>query len=965
MTQNDWIRRVREQWKTGVIFAILLVTANGICLFWDGIRQGYHGDYGKIMLFGSILIVLMYLVCVNLTRIYDDVRNDHKRVFYYFAIALVGISIIVYWQYLTGKAVYIFDGRDIASDSLYQTYPELVYMAEKISKGVWLEHWNSFQALGGTQGLLYPTLNHWVAFFGAENVAYLMGFSQFLKVLMAGFFFYGYLRTIKISRGVSSVFAMGYAYCSQMILRGAWRSFPSEVVLVAVWLFFFERFYVKKDYKWLPLATGYFFLNLNGYYTILYTGIFCMYGFFRYYSEHSFKETNRHTLREHAMFAGSILIGWLIAAISCIPSISSLLNSNRFQNASGGFSWNISELFSPVDVYQSGFLRSLGNNVVGIGREHVRWTNTLNDAAFYCGLLTLMLVIVGIVSFQKRKKVWYLLGYGAITAYIIVVPLRRIANGLRDEWFLMSSFWIIVLLLLTAAQGCENVRQSGKKLNVVLLSTVIAGYMGCALLSYMDGVDKKYFVIALALILIYGMLLFAVYRKISFAAFNIIVIILMLGEIVVLSGPAVNNRGVLSGDAIKQKMYYNDYTVEAVDYLKETDDTVYRVDKNYNSVFLCDSLYQGYSGTKGYIGGGGISNVISDFYVEMGFPIYRSNHYAYGFAQSTAINTLLNVKYIMTKAEEANNYGYEFADKTGDVYIYRNENALPLGSSYDKYILKEDFDKLTIAEKRNVIMQACVLEERPKMDGMQEMPEEEMLDSVTAIENFQQYTVPFETKMMDNRYSISFEPINEDEVAVIRLNVTNSNSALYAGSNYTTWGDTIYFGGSILEDSYASCFVQGTNEYVYELNQNGTDHILFGIYNGMEVNEAEVYVFPKDVYYKGYLNSVSKLSENGMEITSHSENEIKGLCNNNKAKLLFWAIPYHENWHLYIDGKQTSIIPANVGFLGGYIPAGRHEVVLKYEADMSYGMWSLLGIGLFALYFIICIRMRKDRRAND
>lgn len=720
-----------------------------------------------------------------------------------------------------------------------------------------------------------------------------------------------------------------------------------------------------KDYKWLPLATGYFFLNLNGYYTILYTGIFCVYAFFRYYSEHSFKETNKHALKEHFFFVGSILLGWLIAAISCLPSISSMLTSNRFQNASSGFAWSISALFSTKDVYQSGFLRSLGNNIVGIGRDHARWMRTLNDAAFYCGIITLLLVIVGIISFQKRKKVWYLLGYIAVIAYIAVVPLRKIANGFRDEWFLMSSFWIIVLLLLTAAQGCEELRKSGKKLNPAFLFAITAGYIWCALMSRIPGVDNKYFAVSLLLLVVYAVLLLLLHRKLQFASFNISVLVLMVGEILILTGPAVNDRGVLTGDAIKQKMYYNDDTMESVDCLEEMDESFYRVDKDYHSVFLCDSLAQGYSGTKGYIGGGGISNVTSDFYVELGFPIYQNNHYAYGFAQSTEINTLLNVKYILTKSTEANNYGYDFMNQIEDVYIYENSNALSLGSSYDKYILREDFEKLTIAEKRNVIMQACVLDERPKTGGIQELAEEDIEDAVTAINNFQQYTVPYQTEMSDNRYNISFAPIGKNEVAVIRLNVTNNNTTLYVGSNHTTWGDNIRFGGTELEDSYASCFVQGTNEYVYELNQKGTEYVSFGIYDGMQINKTEVYVFPKDIYYADYSESVERLSRSGMKLLSHSENEIIGECNNKDGKMMFWAIPYHENWHVYVDGEQIPVVQANIGFMGAYISPGRHDIVLRYEADRGYGLWSLLGLGLYVLYFIICIRMRKDRHAND
>lgn len=927
------------------------------------VHSGSHTRYSLENLFLSVIFILLFGLCVNARSLYNDFKTDHKRVFYYFCAVFIGITIVVYWKYLVGNTVFLFGGADIASDSFYQTFPDLVYQAQKISQGVWWEHWNSHSFLGSAQGVIYPTLNNWIVFFGTENVAYLMGVSQFLKVLLAGFFFYAYLRTMKISRGVSSIFAMGYAYSAHIIIRGSWRSFPSEVVLVAVWLFCFERFYVKKDYKWLPLATGLFFLNLSGYHAILYTGIFCVYGVFRYYSEHFVKEINRHVVKEHVFFVISLILGWLISSIYSKPYLGNLLRSNRVIDASGVS--DVSGWLTKGAVLKSAYFRTLGNSVMGLKRGDARFIETLDGPTFYCGILALLLVLVGILGFERRKRIWYILGYIVAAVYIVCVPLRKFANGLRDEGFLMSSFWIVILLLLTASHGLEGIKQSKIKLKLSLYAPVFLVYVLGAFFSYTEGVTKIYLFIAILLLMVYGALLLCLHRKINFALFNIAALVLTAGEVLLLSYPAVNDRSVLSAQAMEQKINYNDYTVEAAEYLESIDDTFYRVDKDYNSVFLCDSLYQGYNGTKGYVGGAGIDNALSDFCVEFGFPLYHNSHYAYGFSQSTAVNTLLNVKYILTKEEGVNNYGYAFRHREGDVNIYENSNGLPLGNSYYQYILREDFENLTIAEKRHVIMEACVVDEKPKLEGITKLEEKDINNSLDSIKNVQQYLADYEMDLEDQRCVISFQPIEEGEVAVVKLNITNNSQALYVGSLYTNWGDTVSYMGEDTSGYFRDCFVRGRDEYIYEFNQEGIHSVSFGFYDSMELNEAEVYVLPKDIYYEGYLDSITKLSGNSFEVTGYSETEITGSYQNDTAEILFWAIPYNDNWHLYVDGEAVPIIRANIGFMGAQLQAGSHEIVLRYEADVSCWILTATGVGLYALYFIICIRMRKASEKND
>lgn len=120
----------------------------------------------------------------------------------------------------------------------------------------------------------------------------------------------------------------------------------------------------------------------------------------------------------------------------------------------------------------------------------------------------------------------------------------------------------------------------------------------------------------------------------------------------------------------------------------------------------------------------------------------------------------------------------------------------------------------------------------------------------------------------------------------------------------------------------------------------------------MSLNDIQVYVFPKDVYYAEYLEDISNLAETSMEVTEYSENNINGIYENDEEELFFFAIPYNRNWHLYVDGKETIIKWVNIGFMGAGISAGKHEITLKYKAETNYFQYSAVGGILCVLYMV-------------
>lgn len=75
---------------------------------------------------------------------------------------------------------------------------------------------------------------------------------------------------------------------------------------------------------------------------------------------------------------------------------------------------------------------------------------------------------------------------------------------------------------------------------------------------------------------------------------------------------------------------------------------------------------------------------------------------------------------------------------------------------------------------------------------------------------------------------------------------------------------------------------------------------------------------------------------------------------------------YPAGWKIYIDGNESKIYPVNYILRGVVIPAGTHDVVMKFEADTYRKSIILAGIGLSlsliltVVGIILVIKKRKD-----
>jgi uncharacterized membrane protein YfhO len=173
-------------------------------------------------------------------------------------------------------------------------------------------------------------------------------------------------------------------------------------------------------------------------------------------------------------------------------------------------------------------------------------------------------------------------------------------------------------------------------------------------------------------------------------------------------------------DELTRKTGFNDYSVDAVQYLKSVDPGFYRVNKTYFSGTaihgsLNDAQIQGYFGSPSYSSLNQLPYI--NFLTRMAV-IKPNDEYAtrwsMGLINRPMLLTFASFKYTLTrqKLDSYYQYMYDSIARFGDVTVMRNKHFLPLGFTYDAYIPSGEFDKISPNGKEVMLFKGFVAVER-------------------------------------------------------------------------------------------------------------------------------------------------------------------------------------------------------------------------------------------------------------
>lgn len=629
------------------------------------------------------------------------------------------LLLIIFFEFIMGNKYYLF--KDIGSDSINLALPQLTLLARHL-------HTDGFPLWSFSQGMgqnIMPSLSDpfiWIIIlFGPRNIAYGFIVMEMVKMVLTAFFFYSFLKQLRLSSLSVLIGTMLYTFSGFIIIGGGWNIFSAEACFLALLLLSFEKLYSNNSWYLFPVAIA-LIVMLQPFDIYLY-GLFLIFYFLlrHFTSEHN---SPAKLFSVSLKMAGLALLGILISSFFLVSTAQLLLDSPRVGGNSSYTNRLLAHsIFGPEGTIHNitAIMRFFSNDILGNGTNFKGWNNYLEAPMVYIGLLPLLLFPQIFIFLERKKKILYGI-FLAIFIIPVIFPFFRYAFWLFTGDYYRGFSLFIALTFLLFSLIVINELDKVKKVNIPLLAATFVGLIFLLYYPYenIDQVIQKD-VRSLTVIFLFiyaSIIIFLGFSKNRDIA-KIILIFVVFTEIGYMNSKTIKDRDVLTRKETLQKAGYNDYTVESSAYLKSIDKGFFRVNKEYSSGPAIHSSYndakiQDYFGTSSY------TSFNQKYYIrfleETGViekGVEFESRWAPGLMSRPFLQFLGSVKYTFTKNVNSQflQFGFDSIAQEGDVKILKNRYFLPLGFTYTKYIPLNQYQKLTSLQRQLVLLKTFVAEE--------------------------------------------------------------------------------------------------------------------------------------------------------------------------------------------------------------------------------------------------------------
>lgn len=657
-----------------------------------------------------------------LLKSWDVLLGKYGHYVLFLLIAL--IIVFIFKDFIFLKKIYLF--KDFGSDSINISYPSYYSLANSIEQEG-IPKWLFSQGMGQNvfpAGLSDP-FSLLILLIGKNLVYYSIFFVELLKIFCAGFFFHLFLKKINLSDYAALLGAVLYAFSGFVVLGGQWNVFSTQAVYIALLLYSFEKLY--QDDSWLLFPVAIFLIASYQPVDVYFIGLFFLfYILLRFLIDRSDTKQKIAGLLVRVVLLG--MTGLTMSALFFVNGLQIMLESPR---VGGDASYFGSLIAQPVfglenqvygkSHYLTALMRFFSCDILGSGSKFRGWYNYVEAPLFYCGLVSLVAFPHFLSLSDKRKKTIFLF-VTVLFTIAIIFPFFRYSYWLfTGNYYRVFSFFAAIALILTALKSIDYI-DAGNNADIKITVVTILVLLFILYYPYTNAqiINRDIRNAVAVFLVVYSLLIYLFRFPYIKHAVKVLMLAVFVVELIWLYNPAVNKRPVILGRELSQKIGYNDYTRDALAFVKSHDKTFFRVNKDYYSgravhEGLNDANAQEFYGTASYH----VFNQLNyiNFLEELGI-IEKQNEYgtrwSRGLTKYPLLHSFASVKYALTREQNPHllHFGYEvFKDKIGDVQILKNKYALPLGFTYEKYIPLNDFKALPQNQKIITLYKAAVIDD--------------------------------------------------------------------------------------------------------------------------------------------------------------------------------------------------------------------------------------------------------------
>ncbi|RDU23492.1 YfhO family protein [Anaerosacchariphilus polymeriproducens] len=795
-----------------------------------------------------------------------------------------------------------------------------------------------------------------------QNAESFYKFFILLRMFLCGISFTCFCFYMNKPKKLAIIGSVCYVFCGFAVFSGIRHPyFLNPMIFLPIIIIGIDKV-LKGKRPFLFIFTVFLSACAGFYFFYMETIMIFIYALIRYVALYR-KKSLAHFAKVAGKALGYYLIGISLSGVILFPALEQFFTSSRANDSVNQIPISKLLFYSPIEY----------------GYEYVNFISA--PAIWSCIGMTAITMLAVIILFCKKRKIYWQLQFGCMIGFLLLlIPLGGyILNGfsyVANRWTFAFAF-LLAYVITCMIPKLMNL----KKKEVFLL--------GAATLVYtvvVFGLAVKYtklctFAVGMLWVFYGTTLLFTwlnkrmkskLVKNIQILVILSLVVINCIANIRITCDKKCDNY-VSSFLENKTALSTTKETTKLLQEVKDNQD-FYRVDA-VNKSHVNEGMISNYNGLSAYFSllNSNIPRTLTELKCSPDVPL---PHKIEGVDQRTILETLLGTKYLTTKDSKKIPYGFEKvhinSSNSNGLEIYENKNALPFGYTYSSMISQEEYQKKSVLEKQESLLQTAVISNASKKD---------LLKYRDLIQN------PILTNnMKELNYTMSFKDVKWEKDGALRVNkkgasiklhfdgVPNSETYLCINgldsnsSGIEKFALKIKSQGNkksvnVTSDIYN--WYTGNQDYMINLgySREGKDSltILFPQKGKFKLKNIQLYAYT----FLDYENQVNELRKETLQNLAIETNKVSGTIQLTKPKLLCMSMEYDKGWSVYVDGKKETTCMVNGMFLGVMLEEGNHEIECRYMTPgLPAGLISSM-IGLVIIILMLLFNLTKKTTSSE
>ena len=865
--------------------------------------------------------------------------------------AMTAVScLVIFFPFLFGDKLAVF--QDTGSDTRQQYLMQYATIVNHIKDGNF-SFWD-FNNGFGTSMLALNLFNPFLmlvylagVILGVGHIPGVLVFVILLEIFLAQLFCYLFLDCFSFSEGSKIIASYIYGLSGYLLVWGQHYQFGAFVVFLPLLLFLLERAIRRGKFSLtLPLLVAVMVCSsvYMSYMSLMIGGCYLLYRMV------VSDQARGVRVRKFFLHCASILLGIGIGMVIFLPTAYYLFTISSRLDSDASFLTRIGEYLTPysLEFYKTAFLRLFSTTFQGI-QDYNGYSNFYEAPVLFFSALFVLLGFQYLftVHRQETSRKAKVMQYLAVLFFAVCMFTRIGASAFNAFAYPFSrhSFVFLPFFALMTAFTLDQLwlRRKISKTGFVLscLCTAAAHYL--ALGEVTEALLHRNLILMciLAFVMAAALLLGFLKKGAKWRRAGISLLISALGISLCLEGwTCFNDRDTLTTtDASYWGGLYDPNVAKALDYLKSTDPSFYRVEKDYYSGSYCmDGLAQNYRGISTY--NSTPNRFIQEFIdlVTPNLPIMAEHEYTWKqIGYYSGHSTLFGIKYVLSKNPDLQLDGFSLLEQFGDIYIYQNSAVESAARFYvsagDDRVLSDAYGSL---ELERLLLENVLLDK--ENDALtEEMTGEEMKSQETLRSDYALEQIP-----------CTIEDIRADGGDSVTISLDRDLLDKYR---------RVYLEFDIRTPTVSDITVNQDEplEYHFRVSARKKKHVQVVVPSSCESITLTRYGGRfegtiKNIRLLGSKTTVSSYEGADIRLEVTSDSCVAGTLNAENSGYLFLPIPYEKGWTAQVDGIETEILQTDVGFVSIPVGAGEHSFTFTYQVPyMQEGAFvSILSLLLWA-----------------